>query len=378
MKLPIHTKELEQEELKRLAPYAMKNLHSSGREYLESKDNLRLGFQRDRDRVIHTKSFRRLKGKTQVFVAHYGDHFRSRLTHTLEVAQISRSLARNLKANEDLAETIALAHDLGHTPFGHAGEEAMSELLHRYGMEFEHNAQSRRVVEFLEKKSPNYPGLNLTLETREGLWKHRTPHDRKRHKLSQQAFLEAQIVDIADEIAFQNHDLDDGLRSGILNIKDLEKLDLWKMAHNLFAKNLPEEYEINFTVAGLINLMTKDVLMETTKRLTKLNPSFPDDIRNNPEKVVGFSLEIEEANHHLRHYLFSHFYKNPIVSDQSKKGAETIKQLFFYYIENPTKLPFEYQALIKNGTENIIVIKDFIAGMTDKFAIEEAENIGRK
>ncbi len=220
----ISNSKLQKSQDSHLAPYAQKNSNSQGRKYREKKDPLRLPFQRDRDRIIHAKAFRRLHGKTQVFRALHGDHFRSRLTHTLEVSQIARDIARNLQLNEDLAEAIALAHDLGHTPFGHAGEEALNEIMQKFGESFEHNRQSRRVVESIEQKYPDFPGLNLTYETLDGLIKHRTPYDKG--ELGQSS-LEAQIVNIADSIAYNAHDVDDGLRGNIIHINQFRKLKIW-------------------------------------------------------------------------------------------------------------------------------------------------------
>lgn len=371
MKSLITREEMEAFEKKYLAPYAIFNSESKGREYAEEKDAYRLDFQRDRDRVLHSKAFRRLKGKTQVFVSHYGDHFRSRLTHSLEVAQISRALARGLRANEDLTECIAIAHDLGHTPFGHAGEEAMNELMHRFGHEFEHNAQSRRIVEKLEKKSPNYPGLNLTHEACEGLWKHRTPYDRHHHKLSEQPFLEAQIVDLADEIAFQNHDIDDGLRSGLIDLGELNKIELWQEATKNIPATLAEDYYISAGVSALIKIMIHDVFFETSNKIEKLDPKSANDIRNHTGRVASFSEKIIEQNHHLRHFLMNRFYKNSLVASQCERGAHIIKRLFFFYLDNLDQLPEGFE-------KNEIGIKDFIAGMTDNFAIDKAKEIEGK
>lgn len=367
--------DLEERELVMLADYAVRNLESKDRDFAETPSETRLGFQRDRDRVLHSKSFRRLKGKTQVFVAHHGDHFRSRLTHTLEVAQIARSLARILKVNEDLAETIALAHDLGHTPFGHAGEEAMRELMHRFGEVFEHNAQSRRIVEKLEVRSEKYPGLNLTKESREGLWKHTTPHDRNVHKLSEQGFLESQIVDLADEIAYQNHDLDDGLRSGILQKEDISKLELWQMAGAGVDSSLREEVWISQVISALINTMVTDICEEAQRRLETLQPKNPDDIRNAPAKIMAFSKKLDQANHQLRHFLYSHLYRSPAVLAQSTQGQQTIKRLFFYFQKHPEELPTGHRNAIEAGEKKEVIIKDFIAGMTDSFAIATAAEI---
>ncbi len=363
--------ELEQEELKRLAPYAIFNAKSKGRDYDENHDLYRLDFQRDRDRVLHCKAFRRLKGKTQVFVSHYGDHFRSRLTHSLEVAQIACAIARGLRVNEDLTECIALAHDLGHTPFGHAGEDAMNELMHRFGLDFEHNAQSRRIVEKLEKKSANFLGLNLTHEVREGLWKHRTPYDKSKHKLSEQPFLEAQIVDLADEIAFQNHDIDDGLRSGLLELDDLNKLSLWRKAQEQVSGNLSEENFISAVVSALIKIMIHDVFQKSSQNIGELSPKSADDVRNASKRIISFSKELAEENSYLRQLLMDRFYHNNLVASQCEKGAHTIKRLFFYYLDNLDQLPEGFE-------KNEIGIKDFIAGMTDNFAIDKLKEIENK
>jgi len=370
MKFLFTREDLEKEENNRLASFAIKNSINCQRQFAEVKDNFRLDFQRDRDRILHCKSFRRLKGKTQVFVSYHGDHFRSRLTHTLEVAQISRSLARSLRVNEDLAETIALAHDLGHTPFGHAGEKAMNDLMQRFSNSFEHNEQSRRIVEKLEKISLDFNGLNLTSQTREGLFKHRSRYDKKIHQLTSQPFLEAQIVDLADEIAYQSHDLDDGLRSGIIKFKELKKIKLLEKAQKYCQKSS------HFQLSQLTQLMVQDVLKQTVKNLQKLNPTLSSDIKNFKYKVVSFSEDIREYNDHLRCFLYSNLYQNPIVADQSKQGEEVVKKLFFHFLKNIQDLPLHFLEQIKQQKEKKeIVIKDFIAGMTDNFAFQEAKKI---
>ncbi len=360
----INRSQLEQQEEKTLASFAIKNTDSQGRDHQEQQDDFRLDFQRDRDRILHSKAFRRLKGKTQVFVAHHGDHFRSRLSHTLEVAQIARSLARNLALNEDLAETIALAHDLGHTPFGHAGEKAMNEIMQKFNSEFEHNNQSRRVVEFLEDKNPNYKGLNLTYETREGLQKHRTPYDLVDSNLTQQSFLEAQIVDLADEIAYQNHDTDDGLNAHIISKNDFQKLDIYKLTLQTH-----QIYNAKFTISNMIDLMVRDALNQIKKNLEKIKPKTANDIRQAFQKIADFSPEIKKANNQLRKFLFTNFYQNPIVFEQSNKGEEIVKQLFDFYFDCPQRLPNKYQDKIQSGERKEIVIKDFIAGMTDDYVL---------
>ncbi len=365
---------IEQNEKRILAPYACHAADTQGREYEEAADVQRTAFQRDRDRVIHCRAYRRLRGKTQVFVAHHGDHYRNRLTHTMEVAQLGRDIARNLRANEDLTETIALAHDIGHTPFGHAGETAMNELLHRFGGFFEHNSQSRRIVEKLEQKSPDFPGLNLSYEVRDGLIKHRnTNYDTQTE--FRNSSLEAQIVDMADQIAYQNHDIDDGIRSKIVELKELEKLELWQMAQATVPRFEPEHLWISAVISSLIKLMSNDLLTETVRRLESLSPHSVNDIRNAPLPMVAFSPEMEERNNSLRHFLYSKFYRQPEVLAQSERGKETIKRIFFHLHDHPQELPQNFQEMIENGEKVEIVIKDFIAGMTDRFALDFAGNL---
>lgn len=369
------TKELEAQEKKQLASYAVKNAESQGREFLEKKDPFRLEFQRDRDRIIHTKAFRRLKGKTQVFVSHYGDHYRSRLSHTLEVSQIARDVARNLKLNEDLAESISLAHDLGHTPFGHAGEEALNDVMQRFGKKFEHNRQSKRIVEKLEKKYPDFNGLNLTFEVRDGLIKHRSAYDKgDKSDIQHQGSLEAQIVNLSDEIAYQNHDLDDGLRSGIFQKEELDKLELWKEAKDRVPTNLPEDLWINRVISSLINLMVMNLYEGTLLNLEKHKPQTINDIYNASKPLISFTAEFEQKNNFLRQFLYLNFYKTDTVITQSNKGKETIKKLFFAYHKNPKLLP---QELLENTQTNDMedIIQDYIAGMTDSFALASAENL---
>lgn len=368
------TKALEALEKKNLAPYAVKNTESQGRAFLEKKDPFRLDFQRDRDRIIHAKAFRRLKGKTQVFVSHYGDHYRSRLSHTLEVAQIARDIARNLKLNEDLAESIALAHDLGHTPFGHAGEEALNDVMLRFGKTFEHNLQSKRIVEKLEKKYPEFDGLNLSFEVRDGLIKHRSAYDKSSVKLSHQASLEAQIVNLADEIAYQNHDLDDGLRAGIFQKEELNKLEIWREAQSCVDTKLPEDLWISRVISALINLMVLNLYEGTLQNLEKYKPQTLADIYNADTTLVAFTREFEQKNNFLRQFLYLNFYKTETVITQSNKGKETIKKLFFAYHKNPQLLPQEFlEKTQKDELEDII--KDYIAGMTDNFALASAEHL---
>jgi dGTPase len=379
----IRTKEeLEKSEKMRLAEYAVKSSESKGRKHKEQGGSVRVGgsvggggrlcFQKDRDRIIHCKSFRRLDEKTQVFPAFFGDHYRTRLTHTLEVAQIARDICRRLGLNEDLAEAIALAHDLGHPPFGHSGEEALDEILSGAGgaggagagagsvagagAHFEHNEQSRRVVEKLEKLYPEFDGLNLSLEVLEGLEKHKTSWDRPGEEVGAM-HLEGQVVNLADEIAYTNHDMDDGLRSGILKVSDLEKAELWKEAES----GVSERYgviaeggvKIARVISQIIYLMISDIC---------------DGFDG---KVVEFSAGMAEEIKELREILFDKFYLSSEVKGKLEKGKEMIKKLFKYYLENPEKVPARYRDVEKLE----IAVKDYVAGMTDQFLTREIEKI---
>ncbi len=364
--------QLEINEMKVLAPYAVHR--SKGRKHQDHDDQQRLPFQKDRDRIIHSRAFRRLKDKTQVFVAHHGDHVRNRLTHSLEVAQISKGIARSLGLNEDLAESIALAHDLGHPPFGHAGEFALHEVLTEYGFEFEHNDQSVRTVEELEKVYPNFVGLNLSIEVIEGMMKHHTSWDNPKHAGAVRPSLEAQVVNMGDEIAYQNHDVDDGLRSGIFTEEDLAELALWKMAAELTAKQYGEIEDAKIrwarTISKMIGIMITDILVETSERLAEKKIKTLDDVYACSESLVGFSVELKEANRALKEFLMARFYNNPDIVAPMQKGQDIIKRLFKHYMEKPEDLPRlqaeKIQALAEK--ERVLFLRDYLAGMTDRFA----------
>ena len=351
--------ELQKSQDSRLAPYAQKNSDSKGRQHEEKTDPLRLPFQKDRDRIIHAKAFRRLHGKTQVFRASHGDHFRSRLTHTLEVSQIARDIARNLRLNEDLAEAIALAHDLGHTPFGHAGEEALNKIMQEYGEGFEHNKQSKRVVEIIEQKYPDFPGLNLTLETLDGLIKHRTSYDKGELGKSS---LEAQVVNIADSIAYNAHDIDDGLRGKIITLNQCRKLKIWERIENKSTdiKNL-EILQRQFN-RNLIWIMVNDILEET-------NNNFQKEIYK-----IKFSENLQLEINELQEFLSKKFYFNKKVLEKSKQGQEIIKELFKKLLQNEQILSKEFGDRLKSEPKHIVV-QDYIAGMTDKFALDLAQKL---
>lgn len=363
--MTLSAQQLAENEAKVLQPYAVLSRGTKGRVNQEPEDTQRLPFQKDRDRIIHSKAFRRLKGKTQVFVAHYGDHYRTRLSHSLEVAQVSRDLARMLGLNEDLAEAVALAHDLGHTPFGHAGEHALDECLREHGMEFEHNRQSRRIVEELEDSYPEWRGLNLSREVIEGLMKHETSWD---HPASAQSSeeegwvhpsLEAQIVNLGDEIAYQNHDVDDGLRSGLFTENDLAKLTLWKTATERVRREYGtiEDEKIRWarTVSKMISLMIEDIAAESTQRIATAQIQSLEDVYVCPRPLIHFSQEMESSNKELKDFLTTHLYFHPTVVELSKRGQDIIRSLFKKGVEEGVPLD---------------ELRDFIAGMTDGFAEE--------
>jgi dGTPase len=365
-------------EKKSLAHYAALSAKSRGRKHIEEPHPYRTEFQRDRERIIHSRAFRRLEYKTQVFINHEGDHYRTRLTHTIEVSQISRSIARALRLNEDLAESIALAHDLGHTPFGHAGEKELDELLQDHGG-FEHNRQSLRIVDELEKRYPNFNGLNLTFETREGIIKHTTAYDHPVNtEFSQDTrpSMEAQIIDLADEIAYNNHDLDDGLSSGILALSDVRKLALWSMGEERYDYSGKADAKLKNmgVIRSIINILVSDLIDNTLSRIQHFSINNYDDVLNMPEKLVAFSVKIESINSELKRFLLDNLYQHYRVARMTIKAQKVIRDLFQIYTEHPDTLPHEYQRrFAKDGV--ILTATDYIAGMTDRFALEEHEKL---
>ena len=365
-----------------LKPYAIKPINSKGRIYNEKENSIRSPYQRDRDRIIHSSSFRRLKHKTQVFVNTEGDHYRTRLTHSMEVSQISRTLARTLGLNEDLCETLSLSHDLGHTPFGHAGEEILDQCMKRYGG-FDHNIQTLRIVTLLENKYYNFFGLNLTIETLDGLIKHNGPvknlnfyntilkKDLFKNKIVFHAFpsLEAQIAAISDDIAYNNHDLEDGLRAGLFTIEKLNSISFVSKFINKHVRNkksFRREIIINQIVRELINIMVVDVINTTNRNLKKYNPQSIKDIYKQDHLIVDFSDKMKivhmQIKSFLRHYMYNH--KKVIIN--TNRGKRIIKVLFNYLLKNPKKYINE-KLLKKEAKERVVA--DFIAGMTDRYAI---------
>ncbi|MEE9555433.1 MAG: deoxyguanosinetriphosphate triphosphohydrolase [candidate division Zixibacteria bacterium] len=374
---------LERIEMDTLASYALKSSRSRGRRYPETKHPYRTEFQRDRDRIVHSTAFRRLQYKTQVFVNHEGDHYRTRLTHTMEVAIISRSIARALRLNEDLTEALALAHDLGHTPFGHSGEEALNEILSDKGG-FEHNRQCLRVVDIVERRYPDFPGLNLTFELREGILKHHSnyniPDIAPDLDIVSGPSLESQIVNIADEIAYNCHDVDDGLSSGILDEKKLGKLSVWKRGEDSYSQNrvnFDDRTRRHFIVRFLINYLITDLVENSQKAIVSDSPSSADDIRVNHKMLIQFSGPVKYENSELKQFLGENLYRNEKLLFMADEARKIVGILFAYYIENPRHLP---PHILTGITPDFVdlVIADYIAGMTDRFAKAEYDKlIGR-
>ena len=380
-----------------LAPYASLGSKSRGRLINEPESHLRSPYQRDRDRLIHSSGFRRLKHKTQVFVYHEGDHFRTRLTHSLEVAQITRSICRSMHLNDDLGEALALAHDLGHPPFGHAGEEMINTMMADFGG-FDHNAQALRLVTSLEKRYAAFDGLNLSWETLEGLAKHNGPvvkspidHAKppkalpfalkeyiKLHDLELHSFAgpEAQVAALADDIAYSSHDLDDGLRAGLFEIEDLKSIPVVAQLIDEVKwtyKTASRDVLIHELVRRLINRLVGDVIVETERRLKMLAPTSPDDIRGWDKSVVAFSTDMESAVKQLKHFLKEHMYRHYLVNRMTSKAKREVKDLFELYIHEPEVLPTEWAAKTSGPMtpDTARVVADFIAGMTDRFAFRE-------
>jgi dGTPase len=364
---------LEELELKTLASYAMKSRHTRGRAYPDEEPPYRTAFQRDRDRIIHTTAFRRLEYKTQVFVNTEGDYYRTRLTHTIEVAQIARTLARALRCNEDLAEGIALAHDLGHTPFGHAGEEILNKLMQGHGG-FNHNTQTLRIVTELEERYDDYRGLNLTWEFREGIIKHETSYDQSDatgYEPAWQPTLEAQLVNFADEIAYTTHDLDDGLRSGMLTPNQLTGVALWDEA--LSALNHKGEFTDmarHRLIRHLLNQLVSDVIDETLRQLEANHIATLDDIRQQPAKLARYSKAILPKNKELKAFLYKNLYRQYRVMRMSFKAHRILSDLFEAYVSEPQMLPQTTQKKIPASSAQRVVC-DYIAGMTDRYAMQE-------
>lgn len=362
-----------------LAPYAARSDNSSGRQAPEASPQTRSEFQRDRDRIIHCTAFRRLEYKTQVFVNHEGDLFRTRLTHSIEVAQIARSLSRNLHLNEDLVEAISLAHDLGHTPFGHAGQDALNACMKDYGG-FEHNLQSLRVVDALEQRYGAFDGLNLSFETREGILKHCSlPNAQvlgevgRRFIEKKQPSLEAQLTNLADEIAYNNHDIDDGLRSGLLSVDQLQEVGLFAR----FFAEVQKEFvgisgrrAINETVRRMINALVVDLIETSRLNISKAGIESIADVRNAPP-LIGFSAAMKEEAQTLKRFLRKNLYQHYQVNRMTSKARRIVTDLFDIFLSGPQLLPPDYQVVDGESTAQARRVADYIAGMTDRYAMRE-------
>lgn len=367
--------ELEATEAESLASYAQKSGASAGRKYEEPKHTYRTEFQRDRARIIHSRAFRRLEYKTQVFLNGTGDHLRTRLTHTIEVASISRSIAKALGLNEDLAETIALAHDLGHSPFGHSGEQMLHQLMNSHGG-FEHNRQSLRLVELLECKYPDFPGLNLSLEVIEGLNKHVKFYDPLPDGTEGVCpSLEAQIANLADEITYYSHDLDDGLESGLINTKQLAKLELWLQSHELVRKQFPKlkGRELStYIIRCIIDREVEDVIITSAHLIGESGVQSSDDVRRHPQPLIQYSRELLLQNRKLRQFLYKNLYYHPAVAGVNMRACEMLKAVFNAYISNPGLLG-KSARIAEDGLERAVC--DYLSGMTDRYLIEEHETL---
>jgi len=366
--------QLEELEDRRLAPYSLRSNHSRGRAYPDDEPEYRTAFQRDRDRILHTTAFRRLEYKTQVFINYEGDYYRTRLTHTLEVSQIARTMARALGANEDLVEAICLAHDLGHPPFGHSGEVTLARLMKDFGG-FDHNKQSLRIVTKLERRYPDYPGLNLTWEVREGIVKHESEYDvtdASDYNPELRGHLEAQIANVADELAYTAHDLDDGLCSGMIGPAMLEGITLWEIMTASVGWRGTELDDLtrHRLIRRLIGLEVTDLVHTTDQRLLQSNVKSVEELQRLPYNVIGYSEDMTRRNRQLKDFLYSNLYRHHRVVRMAHKAESIISDLFFSYQSEPAMLPRHVQDLIDDfGLERTIC--DYIAGMTDRYAVDE-------
>jgi dGTPase len=369
-----------------LAPYAAIDEQTRGRRFREPPPRFRTEFQRDRDRIIHCNAFRRLVYKTQVFVNHEGDLYRTRITHSLEVAQIGRTVARALRINDTLTEAICLAHDLGHTPFGHAGQDALNECMREFGG-FEHNLQSLRVVDELEERYPDFSGLNLTFECREGILKHCSAQNARqlgdvgeRFLNRTQPGLEAQLSNLADAIAYNNHDVDDGVRAGLINIDELQEVRIFAQFHAAVVAeypHIPARRHLYETIRRMINHLVGDLISQSSANLAAAKVSSIDAVRQYPHPLITLSEAVLEEHQELKRFLRTRLYNHPKVRDVMDEARATLKELFEAYLGNPSLLPTEHQTLVSRaealGGRNARarVVADYVAGMKDRFAFTE-------
>ncbi len=371
--------QLEEIESMSLAPYGLRSAASRGRAYPESESATRTAFTRDRDRIIHTTAFRRLMYKTQVFVFFEGDHYRTRLTHTIEVSQLGRSLARGLGGNEELTEAICLAHDLGHAPFGHAGEHMLNILMADHGG-FNHNTQSYRIVTELEQHYPHFPGLNLTYETREGMLKHETDYDQSEaadYEPDKRASLEAQIANLADEIAYNAHDLDDGLRARLFTLNDLDELAIWRELGDSAGWRAGDTFTAlhrHEIIRELIGRSVTDVMTRTAEALSANGIDSPEKLQRHSENVVGYTPEFGEKVRALKRFLFERMYRHYRLVRMQTKAERFIAELFEAYAREPHMLPSQTQERLAVAPVERVVA-DYIAGMTDRYALDDWQRL---
>ena len=370
--------DLEKLESNTLAPFAVKSGESQGRQYPEEEHQYRTRFQRDRDRIIHTSAFRRLEYKTQVFVYHEGDYYRTRLTHSLEVAQIARSICKSLQLNEDLAESVALSHDLGHPPFGHTGQDVLNRLMKDHGG-FEHNKQSLRILKLLEKRYPEFDGLNLTWDVLEGICKHTKDEENPITSAEGVKYpsLEAQIADYADGIAYNAHDLDDGITSNLLDLDQLRKVALWKENEDRFDKKYSgldfklKKYQV---VRSIINELTTDLRDATSKNIEDHKVISVDEVRRAPVRIATFGKEVAEKNKELKKFLHKNMYSHRKVLRMEFKAGLTLNGIFAAYTKMPGLLP---ESVLKNEAHGTLERRmcDYVSGMTDRYALNEHKNL---
>ena len=370
--------DLEKLESNTLAPFAVKSGESQGRQYPEEEHQYRTRFQRDRDRIIHTSAFRRLEYKTQVFVYHEGDYYRTRLTHSLEVAQIARSICKSLQINEDLAESVALSHDLGHPPFGHTGQDVLNRLMKDHGG-FEHNKQSLRILKLLEKRYPEFDGLNLTWDVLEGICKHTKDEENPITSAEGVKYpsLEAQIADFADGIAYNAHDLDDGITSNLLDLDQLRKVALWKENEDRFDKKYSgldfklKKYQV---VRSIINELTTDLRDATSKNIEDHKVTSVDEVRRAPVRIATFGKEVAEKNKELKKFLHKNMYSHRKVLRMEFKAGLTLDGIFAAYTKMPGLLP---ESVLKNEAHGTLERRmcDYVSGMTDRYALNEHKNL---
>jgi dGTPase len=382
----ISRERLEQIEADCLAPYGMKSRDSRGRRYPEDEHPYRTRYQRDRDRIIHTTAFRRLEYKTQVFVNSEGDYYRTRLTHTIEVAQIGRSIARAIGANEDLTEAICLVHDIGHPAFGHAGEMALQKLMAEHGG-FDHNRQSLRVVDYLERRFAEFPGLNLTWELREGIVKHETEYDvssAEGFEPEKRGLIEAQIANVADETAYSAHDLDDGLRAGLFTPADLAGIELWQRVQTSIGwaprDPLAAQHEFDDTlrhrmIRRLLGLLITDCVNTTSARLDELGCRSAEDVQRLAHNVCGQSADMHQAMRALKAFLYERMYRHYRLVRMAAKAERVLSELFAAYTAEPAMLPPSAYGRLEDHDDVYRVVCDYLAGMTDRFALDEYQKL---